>query len=68
MAAIRIDFPKIGLTTSTWVPDEEWSPLSPQQKTALVFRYIKNVHPQQLVAAQACGDRKSLPNYRWSEI
>lgn len=68
MAAIKIEMPKVGFTTSTWVPDEEWCHLSPQAKNALIFRYIKNVHPRQLLAAQKTVGRKSTPNYRWSEI
>jgi hypothetical protein len=66
MAAIKITFPKLGLTTSTWVADEHWAHLSPQAKTALIYRYIKNVHPRQLLAAQL--EDRSGPNYRWSEI
>jgi hypothetical protein len=69
MAAIKIEFPKIGLTTSTWMPDEEWVHLSPQAKTALIYRYIKNVHAKQLLAAeQSSGGGRNTPNYRWSEI
>jgi hypothetical protein len=68
MAAIRIDFPKLGHTVSTWVADEVWLPLSPQQRTALIGRFVKNHHASSLNAAIATTGRKSLPNFRFSEI
>jgi hypothetical protein len=67
MACIRIEMPKIGFTTSTWVPDEEWCHLSPQAKNAMIYRFLKNVWPRKLLSAQHTSHR-THPNYRWSEI
>jgi hypothetical protein len=67
MAAIKIDFPKIGASTSTWVHDDEWIPLSPQQKTALIHRYIKNHHTKQLNQSLSIN-RRNTPNFTWQEI
>lgn len=67
MACIKIQFPRLGLTTSTWVADEYWLELSTQQKTALIHRYIKNNYPAHLY--ESLNDKRSTaPNFKWEEI
>jgi hypothetical protein len=68
VACIKLEFPRVGYTTSTWVADEYWEPLSTQQRTALIARFVKNHHPKLLHDSMSTTGRKSLPNFRWSEI
>jgi hypothetical protein len=68
MACIKIVFPRLAYTTSTWVADEHWTHLSSQQKTALIYRYIKNNHGHALVTSQNESNRRNVPNFRWEEI
>jgi hypothetical protein len=67
MACIKIWFPKISYTTSTWVHDDEWYGLSTQQQTALIHKYVKENYPKQMRESQVQMSR-TKPNFRWSEI
>jgi hypothetical protein len=66
VAVIRIDFPKIGFTVSTWMDDDEWDELGKQGQNALIYSFIKNRYARQLRDAQQ-NPRKDA-NYRWEEV
>lgn len=67
MAVIRIYFPKTGQETGTWVADEEWDPLTQQQREQLIYRFIKNHYHEALLQARARTDNRN-PNYRWNVV
>lgn len=67
MACIKIVFPRVGLTTSTWVADEHWDTLSTQQKTALIHKYVKECHASTLNMSVHAA-HKTAPNFKWSEL
>jgi hypothetical protein len=68
MTTLVIFFPKIGTQTSTWVDDEWWSSLDKRQQEQIMYRFVKNAYPTELVSSKRMKYRPSQQDYTWKEM
>lgn len=68
MTTLVINFPKLGVKTSTWVDDEWWSSLARTQQEQIMYRYVKNAYPSELATSKRQKMRPSMEDYTWKEL
>lgn len=68
MTTLVIHFPKLGVTTSTWVDDEWWSSLSQVQQEQTMYRFVKNAYPTELITSKRVKYKATRADYTWREL